>query len=105
MRAGAIAATHITKGDLAMSGLLVAVVSFRKWLRLRAERKAMWWATDQLSRLPDDVLSDIGVSRDEITALLEQAPFRGHEDILQCSDMTAQNMPADLRFLGPRHDT
>jgi uncharacterized protein YjiS (DUF1127 family) len=44
----------------------VSVGSIRKWFRLRAERKAMWSATDGLSRLPNDVLDDIGISRDEI---------------------------------------
>jgi uncharacterized protein YjiS (DUF1127 family) len=44
----------------------VSVGSIRKWFRLRAERKAMWLATDGLSRLPNDVLDDIGISRDEI---------------------------------------
>jgi uncharacterized protein YjiS (DUF1127 family) len=47
--------------------LLVAVGSVRSWSRRRAKRKAMWLATDQLSRSPDDVLDDIGISRDEIT--------------------------------------
>ena len=45
----------------------VSVGSIRRWFRLRAERKAMWLATDGVSRLPDDVLNDIGISRDEIT--------------------------------------
>jgi uncharacterized protein YjiS (DUF1127 family) len=47
--------------------LLVATGSIRRWSRRRAKRKAMWRATDQLSRSPDDVLDDIGISRDEIT--------------------------------------
>lgn len=44
----------------------VAVGPIRRWFRLRAERKAILSATDGLSRLPDDVLNDIGISRDEI---------------------------------------
>jgi uncharacterized protein YjiS (DUF1127 family) len=47
-----------------------AIGPFRRWLRLRAERKALLSATDQLSRLPDDVLGDIGISRDEIMCAL-----------------------------------
>jgi uncharacterized protein YjiS (DUF1127 family) len=47
--------------------LLVAVRSIQKWSRRRAKRKAVRRATDQLSRSPDDVLNDIGISRDEIT--------------------------------------
>jgi uncharacterized protein YjiS (DUF1127 family) len=64
-----------TKDDLIMSSLAVAIGSFRRWSRLRAERKAMWWATDQLSHLPDDVLSDIGVSRDEIICASRTGAF------------------------------
>ena len=45
---------------------LLAVNPIRRWFRLRAERKAMLLATDGLSRLPDDVLNDIGITRDEI---------------------------------------
>jgi uncharacterized protein YjiS (DUF1127 family) len=44
----------------------VAVGPIRSWFRHRAERKAMLSATDGLRRLPDDVLNDIGISRDEI---------------------------------------
>jgi uncharacterized protein YjiS (DUF1127 family) len=47
--------------------LLMAAGSVRRWSRRRAKRKAMRRATDQLSRSPDDVLDDIGISRDEIT--------------------------------------
>jgi hypothetical protein len=36
----------------------------------------MWMATDGLSRLPGDVLDDIGISRDEITALFIAAEMR-----------------------------
>ncbi|RWL07260.1 MAG: DUF1127 domain-containing protein [Mesorhizobium sp.] len=50
-----------------------AIGSFRRWLRLRAERKPLLSATDQLSRLPDDVLGDIGISRDEIMCALSRA--------------------------------
>jgi uncharacterized protein YjiS (DUF1127 family) len=47
--------------------LLVAVGPIRSWSRRRAKRKAMWLATDQLSHSSDDVLDDIGISRDKIT--------------------------------------
>jgi uncharacterized protein YjiS (DUF1127 family) len=56
--------------------LFVAVGPIRGWYRRRAERKAMWMATDGLSRLPGDVLDDIGISRDEITALFIAAEMR-----------------------------
>ena len=75
MRSGAMAVTHRMKGNSIMSNLLAAVGSFRRWSRLRAERRAMWWATDQLSRLPDDVLNDIGVSRDEIICASRTGSF------------------------------
>ncbi|EHK56285.1 hypothetical protein [Allomesorhizobium alhagi] len=47
--------------------LILAVGSIRRWSRRRAKRTAMRRATDQLSRSPDDVLDDIGISRDQIT--------------------------------------
>ena len=46
---------------------LFAVGSIWRWIHLRAERKAMLLATDQLNRLPDDILNDIGISHDEVT--------------------------------------
>jgi len=46
---------------------LVAVVPLADWLRHRAEQKALLKATDELSVSPDDMLSDIGISRDDIT--------------------------------------
>jgi uncharacterized protein YjiS (DUF1127 family) len=46
--------------------LVFAVGSVRRWSRRRAERNAMWLATDQLSRSPDDILNDIGISRDDV---------------------------------------
>jgi uncharacterized protein YjiS (DUF1127 family) len=36
------------------------------YLRRRAERKAQLNVTDELSQSRDDVLSDIGISRDDI---------------------------------------
>jgi uncharacterized protein YjiS (DUF1127 family) len=56
-----------------------AIGPFRRWLRLRAERKALLSATDQLSRLPDDVLGDIGISRDEIMCALRSRAIRHAE--------------------------
>jgi len=47
--------------------LVVAIGPIRSWSRRRAERKAMWLTTDQLSRSPDELLNDIGILRDEIT--------------------------------------
>jgi uncharacterized protein YjiS (DUF1127 family) len=64
MRTDAPAAMQTMEVDLV--NLLIAVGSFRRWSRLRAQRKAMWLATDELGRLPDAVLDDIGISRDEI---------------------------------------
>ena len=57
----------------------VAVGPVRRWLRVRAERKALLSATDQLSRLPDDVLNDIGISRDEIMCALRSRVIRHAE--------------------------
>jgi uncharacterized protein YjiS (DUF1127 family) len=45
---------------------LVAVGPLVDWLRRRAERKAQLKATDELSESRDDMLSDIGISRDEL---------------------------------------
>ena len=45
---------------------LVAVGPLVDWLRRRAEQKALLKATDELSESPDDMLSDIGISRDDI---------------------------------------
>ncbi|WP_292463679.1 DUF1127 domain-containing protein, partial [Mesorhizobium sp.] len=42
-------------------------------------RKALLSATDQLSRLPDDVLGDIGISRDEIMCALRSRAIRHSE--------------------------
>jgi uncharacterized protein YjiS (DUF1127 family) len=42
----------------------------RGWLRRRAERKALLMATDGLSHSPDDMLNDIGISRDKIMGAL-----------------------------------
>ncbi|PBC03979.1 hypothetical protein CK220_12770 [Mesorhizobium sp. WSM3860] len=36
------------------------------WLGRRADQKARLKATDDLSESPDDMLSDIGISRDDI---------------------------------------
>ncbi|RWP10759.1 MAG: DUF1127 domain-containing protein, partial [Mesorhizobium sp.] len=44
-----------------------------------AERKALLSATDQLSRLPDGVLGDIGISRDEIMCALQSRATRPAE--------------------------
>ena len=38
----------------------------RGWFRFRAERKAVWMATDEMSKSPDGVLSDIGIARDDV---------------------------------------
>ena len=46
---------------------LVAVSPLVDWLRRRAEQKALLKATDELSESRDDMLSDIGISRDDIT--------------------------------------
>ena len=46
---------------------LVAVGLLVDWLRRRAEQKALLKATDELSESPDDMLGDIGISRDDIT--------------------------------------
>jgi uncharacterized protein YjiS (DUF1127 family) len=44
----------------------------RGWFRLRAERKAMRKATDDLDRSPDNMLSDIGISHDEIMCAFQK---------------------------------
>jgi uncharacterized protein YjiS (DUF1127 family) len=46
----------------------VAAGRLADWLRRRAERKALLKATDELSESRDDMLSDIGISRDDITS-------------------------------------
>lgn len=45
---------------------LVAVGPLVDWRRRRADQKAQLKATDELSESPDDLLSDIGISRDDI---------------------------------------
>jgi len=45
---------------------LVAGSPIVDWLHRRAEQKAMLKATDELSESRDDMLSDIGLSRDDI---------------------------------------
>ncbi|MER8917016.1 hypothetical protein NKI32_24675 [Mesorhizobium sp. M0761] len=40
----------------------------------RAEQKALLKATNELSESPDDVLSDIGISRDDITTFAFRSP-------------------------------
>ena len=45
---------------------LVAVGPLAVWLRHRAEQKALLKATDELSGSRDDMLSDIGITRDEL---------------------------------------
>lgn len=43
----------------------------RGWYRLRTERKSMLMATDELSHSQDGLLSDIGISRDEVTCAFQ----------------------------------
>ena len=45
---------------------LFAIGSIVGWLRRRREQSAMLMATDELSHSRDDMLSDIGISRDDI---------------------------------------
>ena len=45
----------------------VTVAPLVEWLRRRAEQKALLKATDELSESQDDMLSDIRISRDDIT--------------------------------------
>ena len=45
---------------------LLAIGFVADWLRRRRERRAMLMAAHELSHSRDDVLSDIGVSRDDI---------------------------------------
>jgi uncharacterized protein YjiS (DUF1127 family) len=49
---------------------LIAVGPLADWLRHRAEQKALLKTTAELSESPDDMLSDIGISRDDITHAL-----------------------------------
>jgi hypothetical protein len=39
----------------------------RGWYNLRAERKAMLKATEEMSKSPDSVLDDMGILRDDVT--------------------------------------
>jgi uncharacterized protein YjiS (DUF1127 family) len=45
---------------------LLSINSVVEWLRRRRERREMSMAADELSHSRDDMLSDIGVSRDDI---------------------------------------
>jgi uncharacterized protein YjiS (DUF1127 family) len=45
---------------------LVAVGPLVDWLGHRAEQRAQLKTMDELTESPDDLLSDIGISRDEI---------------------------------------
>ena len=45
---------------------LVAIGRLVDWRRRRAEQKALLKATDELSGSRDDMLSDIGITRDEL---------------------------------------
>ena len=44
----------------------IAIGPLIDWLRRRREQRAMLMATDELSHSRDDMLSDIGISRDDI---------------------------------------
>ena len=44
------------------------------WLRRRGERRAMLVTVDELTQLRDEMLSDIGITRDE---LMFASQFRG----------------------------
>jgi uncharacterized protein YjiS (DUF1127 family) len=46
---------------------LVLVGTLIDWLHRRTEQKARLKTTDELSQSRDDMLSDIGISRDDIT--------------------------------------
>ncbi len=48
---------------------LVAVSPLVDWLSRRAEQKARSKAMDELTESPDDLLSDIGISRDDIETM------------------------------------
>ena len=50
-------------GNLPLVGIAGPLVD---WLGRRADQKAQLKATDELSGSPDDMLSDIGISRDDI---------------------------------------
>ncbi|HEV2901369.1 MAG TPA: DUF1127 domain-containing protein [Pseudaminobacter sp.] len=71
-----------------MSAKLLSLIvdPFRGWLCRRAERKALLTATDELTHLPDDMLNDIGISRDEIMALSAVAKRRCPDRIRQESE-------------------
>jgi uncharacterized protein YjiS (DUF1127 family) len=58
---------------------LAIVASIPGWFRLRAEQKAMRAATDELEHSSDDVLSDIGLSHDEITCALRNPKSPRHD--------------------------
>ena len=45
---------------------VVQVGPLAEWLSRRAERRALLKATDELSHSTNDMLSDIGISRDEL---------------------------------------
>jgi uncharacterized protein YjiS (DUF1127 family) len=57
-----------------VKGPVVAVGSLIDWLRRRDERRAMLMAVDELNLSRDEMLSDIGITRDE---LVLASRFRG----------------------------
>ena len=59
---------------------LVAVGPIADWLHRRAEQRALLKATDELSESRDDMLSDIGISRDDITYAF-RSPKSGSFDV------------------------
>ena len=47
----------------------------RGWYRLRAERKAMLMASEEMSKSPDAMLNDMGILRDDVAYA-----FRNHRN-------------------------
>lgn len=54
--------------------LPLMVRSLRNWLRHRAERRHMMMVTEELGHEPDQLLSDIGLSRGAVTRIRSGAP-------------------------------
>ena len=59
---------------------VVEVGPIADWIHRRAERKALLKATDELNQSTDDMLSDIGISRDDI-AYAFRSPRSGSFDM------------------------
>jgi uncharacterized protein YjiS (DUF1127 family) len=59
-----------------MLALPAIISSIRGWFRLRAERRSMRISLEELDRLPDRLLDDIGISHDDIACAFRKGRLR-----------------------------